>query len=520
MAMASLCAKASHSRSGFPECVALIVDHKSRPESTEEAFWVAQQLLKHTGIKSHILSVQWPEGIRPSKLGNFEKQARTLRYQAIGIACREHGLDSFLVAHQSDDQAETLISRIIYGNVRAGLRGIQPVKEIPECYGLHGVHQSGGLENMPDTVFRRGNDLPMEIETGGVQVLRPLLQFSKERLTSTCLENKMPWAEDSTNKDKTFTVRNAIRHILRHHYLPTALRKKEIVNLSLRLQNRSAKNMEAAEQLLSSCKLKLDLQQAALCVSFSRELLEFWEDDSNRVRTVTAVLIGRLAEMVSPKDTVSPGGLDGVIDRVLPTLKTPNWSGKQSSTFVWAGVQFQPILSQSLLTSLFPFAPMRQHTWLLFRQPYAKDEFAKGIIRLDGMEDGSRSSATQTNDGFRLYDGRFWIRVINPWKCTLILRSLRIEDMPHIRTAIISAATKARLHKFDSIIHAIKPAAIRWTLPALVMVGDDGKEHVIALPSLGLAIGSRAQEYGVEWDIRYKKINVGAHDIDSIVRGL
>lgn len=47
MALASLCANTSRIGGYFPECVALIVDHKSRPESTEEALWVAQQLLKH-----------------------------------------------------------------------------------------------------------------------------------------------------------------------------------------------------------------------------------------------------------------------------------------------------------------------------------------------------------------------------------------------------------------------------------------------------------------------------------------
>jgi hypothetical protein len=50
MALASLCSKASRQYDRFPECVGLIVDHKSRQGSSEEALWVAEQLRTHGEI--------------------------------------------------------------------------------------------------------------------------------------------------------------------------------------------------------------------------------------------------------------------------------------------------------------------------------------------------------------------------------------------------------------------------------------------------------------------------------------
>lgn len=479
---------------------------------------VSDSVPSKAGMNSHILPLQWSKGINPSELLNFETQARTLRYQALGIACRDHGLRSLLVAHHSDDQAETIITRLIQGHIRSGLRGIQAIKEIPECFGLHGVHQSGGLENMRDSVPERNSNLPMEIETGGVRILRPLLQFSKEKLISTCLENQMPWVEDNTNQDKTLTVRNAIRHILQHHRLPAALRKDELVNLSLRMQHRLGQNMEVAEELFDSCELKLDVRYGTLSVRFSEKAFRFLESDSSIARTVAALLLGRLAEIVSPNETVSPRRLDTVIDTLFPALRTSNTLGRPSPNgFTAAGVQFRPIMDQGRRSPLHPKPFPPQYNWLLSRQPYSLNELASTTINSNKLGSDNASDAARTSDGFQLFDGRFWIRIINPSKRTVIIRSLREADIKPMRKALMNPTTRTNLNRFNSLIAAIKPANIRWTLPALVMVGDTGKEHVIALPSLGYRIGSRAQEHEVRWDIRYKKIKGGTHDLDKII---
>ena len=469
-------------------------------------------------MNSHILPLQWSKGINPNELPNFETQARTLRYQALGIACRDHSLRPLLVAHHSDDQAETIITRLIQGHVRSGLRGIQAIKEIPECFGLHGVHQSGGLKNMLDPASERKSDLPMEIETGGVHILRPLLRFSKEELISTCLENQMPWVEDNTNQDKTLTVRNAIRHILQHHRLPAALRKEGLVNLSRRMQYRLSQNMEVAEELFDSCELKLDVRYGTLSVRFPEKAFRILESDSSIARTVAALLLGRLAEIVSPDEIVSPRRLDTVIDTVFPALRTSNTLERLSPNgFTAAGVQFRPIVDQGRRSPLHcgPFTP--QYNWLLSRQPYSLNELASTTINSNKLGSNNASDDACTSDGFQLFDGRFWIRIINPSKRTVIIRSLQEADMKPMRKTLMNPTTRAHPNRFNSLIAAIKPANIRWTLPALVMVGNTGKEHVIALPSLGHRIGSRAQKYGVGWDIRYKKINRGAHDPDKII---
>ncbi len=97
-------------------------------------------------MRCKVLTLQWPKDINPSELTQFESQARKLRYQALGTACREHGIGSLLLGHHADDQAETVLMRLAQGQKASGLRGISPSGEIPECWGMHGVHLSGAME--------------------------------------------------------------------------------------------------------------------------------------------------------------------------------------------------------------------------------------------------------------------------------------------------------------------------------------------------------------------------------------
>lgn len=183
--------------------------------------------------------MRWPEDTNPRTLSSFESQARRLRYQVLGIACHQASIPSLLVAHHEDDQAETVLVRMVRDGTGLGLTGIAPVNDIPECFGLYGVHQSGNphLKRSDDNdhasqIQRHWKRRPnMEFEDGGIKIMRPLLKFSKERLIATCLQRGVSWVEDETNKDPTLTIRNAVRHMYRNHRLPSALSKERLSTL-------------------------------------------------------------------------------------------------------------------------------------------------------------------------------------------------------------------------------------------------------------------------------------------------
>ncbi|HIB95210.1 MAG TPA: tRNA lysidine(34) synthetase TilS [Candidatus Marinimicrobia bacterium] len=112
-------------------------------------------------------SAQWVS----SELSNWEERAREARYGFLDKTCQQLGCDWIATAHHADDQAETLLMRLVEGSGYRGLRGI------PERNG---------------------------------KVVRPLLKFTKAELTQYASENGLSFREDSSNQDTRFQ-RNRIR---------------------------------------------------------------------------------------------------------------------------------------------------------------------------------------------------------------------------------------------------------------------------------------------------------------------
>jgi tRNA(Ile)-lysidine synthase len=93
-------------------------------------------------------------------------------------------LSKLATGHTLDDQAETVLMRLIRG---AGLRG------------LGGIHPRIAVEN--------------DHEEGSGEIIRPLLAFRRRDLEQYLNDIHQPWREDSTNADDHFT-RNRIRKLL------------------------------------------------------------------------------------------------------------------------------------------------------------------------------------------------------------------------------------------------------------------------------------------------------------------
>ncbi len=113
----------------------------------------------------------------------IEAEARRQRYIALNALCRKHDVRLLLTAHHQDDQVETVLLQLMRGTGIAGMAGMAQVAPIPES----------SSENR--------------------YLGRPLLSFSRERLTQWATAEGFTHVEDDSNSDVRYT-RNAIRHEL------------------------------------------------------------------------------------------------------------------------------------------------------------------------------------------------------------------------------------------------------------------------------------------------------------------
>ncbi len=128
----------------------------------------------------------------------LEEAARELRYAAFRELFAEGRADAVATAHTLDDQAETVLMKLLRGAWTEGLAGIAPV--------LQRVDE--GATPTQSAHVQRGREAP----TSGT-ILRPMLGVRRAEVERFLRERDQPWREDSTNADLGLT-RNRIRHEL------------------------------------------------------------------------------------------------------------------------------------------------------------------------------------------------------------------------------------------------------------------------------------------------------------------
>jgi len=196
-----------------PRLIAVTVDHGLRAEAAAEARDVKR--LARTLDLTH-RTMRWT-GEKP-KTG-LPAAARTARYRLLAQAARASGATHILTAHTRDDQAETLLMRLLRGS------GI------------------GGLAAMA-----------RESERDGVLLARPFLHVSKSQLVATLKKAKIGFADDPTNRDTNFT-----RPRLREIMPVLAAEGGDARNLA-RLASRLARANQAVEILVDGAERYLALR--------------------------------------------------------------------------------------------------------------------------------------------------------------------------------------------------------------------------------------------------------------------
>lgn len=194
---------------------ALHINHQLQPNADDcEAF--CRELCASLGVSCQVTRVTVPQGATGGR-GGLEAAAREARYQVFEAALAEGG--TLLMAHHQDDQAETVLFRLLRGSGPAGLAG-----------------------------------MPRQRPLGRGRLVRPFLELSRQQLQGHAASTGYRWVEDPSNQDTGFD-----RNFLRHRVLP--LLKQRWPTVLKRLQ-RSAEACDEGAQLAASL-ARLHHQQVA-----------------------------------------------------------------------------------------------------------------------------------------------------------------------------------------------------------------------------------------------------------------
>lgn len=492
------------------------------------------------------MPLTWPADFDVLDHKRFETNARTLRYQALGRACRANGITDLLVAHHADDQAETVMMRLASNRLRSGLQAMQPLEWIPECHGIYGVSHSGTTQDYPhhdhaweprgDRRQAQGAKLP--IETGGVRILRPLLEFGKSRLIATCQQHGVAWAEDKTNQLQTLTSRNAVRHILKNYKLPVALSIQSLVDTSSYMRTRVNMHKFKAHDLLRECSKQLDLQTGSLLIQFppfhklfgntvesikrKLRLHQLTPDEWNFARNTAICLLAQTSQMVSPKNNPSPGELASTVAHIWNEFNHPEMTETYCAHGIWWRKWDKPLHGNSN-SSKRTYSGQQSpghvdRQWLLTRQPLEKHRAAVPSAMIQyppspslPVTQGESHAPTNSKLDFQLFDSRWWIHVENRSPDDLILRHFRMDDLT--RMASRKEAMHSGPERYATVaLSMLKPADLRFTLPALFRRDKlTNEEKLIGFPTLDISTGQLGYPKDIcSWRVHYKKLDCDA----------
>ncbi|HZY72583.1 MAG TPA: tRNA lysidine(34) synthetase TilS [Edaphobacter sp.] len=156
------------------------VHHGIRPGEADIDQQFVEALCARLDIPLQIHRANIPESA--ARTGEtIEEAARNVRYDFFASLIGDGHADSVLTAHTLDDQAETVLMKLLRGAWTEGLSAIHPVVQI-------------------------GGPRPGKI-------LRPFLNTRRIEIEAYLKQTGQSWREDSTNIDTAYT-RNRIRHEL------------------------------------------------------------------------------------------------------------------------------------------------------------------------------------------------------------------------------------------------------------------------------------------------------------------
>ena len=136
------------------------------------------------GVRCHVRSFD-TKAFASEHGVSIEMAARELRYRWFAELCAAEGYAQVAVAHNANDNAETLMLNLLRGSGMKGLTGMSSSSELPYC------------------------------DADGVRLVRPLLEMTRKQIEGYVLANRVNYRNDSTNFSSEYK-----RNMLRNEVFP------------------------------------------------------------------------------------------------------------------------------------------------------------------------------------------------------------------------------------------------------------------------------------------------------------
>ena len=284
------------------------LEHGLRGEEAKEDARFVRELAERLNLPVHIKEVSVPRLRSQAGRGNLEELARLERLRFFAEVARRRNLNKIATAHTQDDQAETVLMRLLRGSGRKGLGGIAPRQPV----------NVAGAES-----------------SNGVTIIRPLLGATKEELLDFLKRNGLAYRLDRSNEDTAF-----LRNWIRFELMPR-LKERFDVGVPSRLAQ-TAELLRAEEILLNGLALK-ELEElraksglrrgGLLCQpkAMQRRMLRLWiEQARGHLRGLdfdhVEALLGLIADGPPQSRLSIPGGWEVI--REYETLRLAKAAGK------------------------------------------------------------------------------------------------------------------------------------------------------------------------------------------------
>lgn len=179
------------------------VNHGLRPDAGEDEAYV-EALCRSHGLPFFPVHADMRGRAQEEKLSE-EEAGRKIRYEAFAQAAERFGAGRIAVAHNGNDQAETMLFHLFRGTGPAGLCGIRPVRE---------------------------------------RIIRPILCLERQEIEEYLAEKGIAYCHDGTNDSDDYA-----RNRIRHHILPAA--EQDVSGGCVRHMMRTARLMAEEEDFLA-----------------------------------------------------------------------------------------------------------------------------------------------------------------------------------------------------------------------------------------------------------------------------
>lgn len=196
------------------EITAVHVNHGIRGKEADDDENFVRNLCIQWGIPFKAYHVDIKEEAKRRKLSE-EETGRKIRYEIFESLRKELAADKIAVAHNMNDQAETVLMQLFRGTGMRGLAGIPPIRD---------------------------------------NIIRPLLGFSREEIENYCRTNQIAFRQDSTNVLNIYTrnkIRNKIIPLIKEDFNPNII--ENLFNLSNLLREEDAYLEGIAEEAFQRC---------------------------------------------------------------------------------------------------------------------------------------------------------------------------------------------------------------------------------------------------------------------------